>query len=48
MTTILAQMGRDAVGTSQNGQVRSPDRIRMGAAAGIPHGRDMIYVDAEA
>ena len=45
---VLAQMGRDPVGAREDGQMGGPDRVRMDAAAGIPHGGDVIDVDAEA
>ena len=48
MAPVLAQMGRDPVGPRQDRQMRGPDRVRMDAAAGVPHGCDVIDVDAEA
>ena len=48
MPPVLSQMGRDAVCPGQNGHVSGPDGIRMDAAPGIPHGRDMVDVDAKA
>jgi len=48
MPPILPQMSRDPIGSSQNRQMGSPDRVGMGAAPGIPDGGDVIDVDAEA
>ena len=48
MPPVLPQVGRDAVGARQNGEVRRPDWVRVRAAPGVPHGRDVVNVDAEA
>ncbi len=48
VATILAKMRRDAVGAGQHREMGGPDRIRVGTAAGVPQGRDMVDVDAEA
>ena len=48
MAPVFAQMGRDAVGPGQNGHMRGPDRVGMDAAAGVPDGRDVVDIDAEA
>jgi hypothetical protein len=46
MAAILAQMRRDAVGPGRNCDPSRPERIRMGTAAGVPDGGDMIDIDA--
>ena len=48
VAAILAQMRGDAVGASRDRNLRSPNRIRMFAAASITHSGDVIYVHAEA
>ena len=44
---VLAQMGGDSVGAGLRRQQCRPNRVRMRAAAGVAHGRDVIDVDAE-
>jgi hypothetical protein len=41
-------VSRDPVGPCQDGQVCGPDGIGMSTAAGIPHGCDVVDIDAEA
>ena len=48
VATILAKVGRDAVRSGQDSEMGRPDRVRVGTAAGVPDGRDMVDVDAEA
>ncbi len=48
MPPILPQMRRDAVGPGEHRQMGGPDRVRIGTAAGIPDGGDVVDVDAEA
>jgi hypothetical protein len=40
-------MSRNSIGSRQNGQVGSPDWIGLSAAPRIPHGCDMVDIDAE-
>ena len=44
---IFAQMQRDVVGARLLGEQRRMHRIRVWRAARLPHGRDVIDVDAE-
>ena len=44
---VFAQMQRDVVGAGLLGQQRGMHRIRIGRAARLPHGGDVIDVDAE-
>jgi len=46
--TILAQMGRDAIGARPDRQLRPAHRVRIAAAPGVAQGGDMIDIDAEA
>jgi hypothetical protein len=48
MAPILSEMGGDPVRPRKDSHVRGPDRVRMDAAPCIPHGRDVIDIDAEA
>ena len=48
MAPVLAEMRGDAVGPGEHGHMGGPDRVRMDAAPGIPHGGDVIDIDAEA
>ncbi len=48
VAAVLAQMRGDAVGAGGDGELGRPQRIGMAAAARIPHGGDVIDVDAEA
>jgi hypothetical protein len=48
VSPIFAQMRGNAVRSGQNGHVRGPDRVGMDAAPRIPHGRDVIDIDAKA
>ena len=46
---VLAQMRGDAVGPREHRRMRGPDRVRLASsAAGVPQGRDVVDVDAEA
>ena len=45
---ILAQVGGDPVGPGPRRRERCPYRIRVTAAAGIPDGRDVVDIDAQA
>ena len=47
MAPILAQMHRDAIGASEVRLDRRPHWIRLVGAAGLPHGCDMVDIDAE-
>ena len=47
VTTILAQVCGNAIGTTLGRLARCTHGIGMGATAGIPDGRDMIDIDAE-
>ena len=47
MAPVLAQMRRDAVGAGRLGQARCAQGIGQGPAARVPHGGDVIDVDAE-
>jgi hypothetical protein len=48
MAPVLSEMGGDPVRPRKDSHVRGPDRVRMDAAPCIPHGRDVIDIDAEA
>jgi hypothetical protein len=48
VATIFPQMRCDPVSPGQNRQMGGPDRVRMGAAAGIPDSGDVVDIDAEA
>jgi len=48
VAAVLAQMRRNAVGPASLREKRRSDRIGMRTAAGVPHGRDMVDIDAEA
>ena len=47
VAAILAQMRRDAVGPRRDGDLGGVDRVRMGAAAGVAQGGDVIDIDAQ-
>ena len=44
---VLAQMRGDAVGAGRLGELRGAQRVGIGPAAGVPHGRDVVDVDTE-
>jgi hypothetical protein len=48
MAAILAQMRGDSVGPGQRRRDRGANRIGVQPASGVPQGRDMIDIDAEA
>ncbi len=45
---ILAQVGGDAVGAGGDGHLGRAQRLGIGLAAGVPDGRHVVDVDAEA
>ncbi len=45
---ILAQVGGDAVGAGRQRQLRRPRRLRIAGPPGVPDGRHMVDVHAEA
>jgi hypothetical protein len=47
MAPVFPEMSRNSIGSRQNGQVGSPDWIGLSAAPRIPHGCDMVDIDAE-
>jgi hypothetical protein len=47
VTTIFAQMGRNAVGSGVGSHTGGAYGIGMQTAAGVPNGRDMVDVHAE-
>jgi len=45
MATVFAQMHGDAVGAGLLGNERCLNRIRIGGAARVTQGRDMVNID---
>ena len=45
---IFAEVDGDAVGAAERGEDRGRDRVRLLRAPGLPHGRHVIDVHAEA
>ena len=48
VAAVFAEMGGDAVRARLFGELRGPDRVGVGAAAGIPHGGHVVDIHAEA
>ena len=47
VAAVLAQVRGDAVGAGGLGELGGADRVGIGAAAGVAHGRDVVDVHAE-
>ena len=47
VAAVLAEVDGDGVGPGQQGEGGGDGGVRLGRPAGLPHGRDVIDVDAQ-